>query len=86
MSKARNRIRLDVATPGESGVPLLTTGEVAKHLGVSLRYVTVLIDKGKLMGIRLPYSNHRRVHPAALKDFEERHGFTKARGVKRTGD
>lgn len=83
MSKARNRIRLDVATPGESGVPWLTTGQVARQLGVSIRYVAELIDKGKLLGIRLPYSNHRRVHPAALKDFEERHGFSSARGDKK---
>lgn len=81
MSRARNRIgRVD--TEGELGVRWLTTGEISKRLGVSSRMVTKWIDEGRLIGIRLPGSRDRRVHPSALEAFEREYGFDRARGKR----
>lgn len=64
------------ATAGE---PALTTGEAAKRIGCTLRYVSILIDSGKLIGYRLPYSKHRRIPAAALEDFLRHHGIRSQR-------
>ena len=85
MAKARNRLRLGVADPGEVGIRWLTTGEIAKRLGVADRTVSKWIDTGRLIGIKIPGSKHRRVHPDSLKEFENFYGFTKARGAKKAG-
>lgn len=79
MSRARNKIgRVD--TEGELGVRWLTTGEISKRLGVAMRTVAKWIDEGRLVGIRLPGSRDRRVHPSALEAFEREWGFDRARG------
>lgn len=79
MSRARNKIgRVD--TEGELGVRWLTTGEISKRLGVAMRTVSKWIDEGRLVGIRLPGSRDRRVHPSALEAFEREWGFDRARG------
>lgn len=81
MSRARNKIgRVD--TEGELGVRWLTTGQVAKRLGVAMQTVSKWIDSGRLLGIRLPGSKDRRVHPSALEAFEREWGFDRARGKK----
>jgi hypothetical protein len=74
--KARNRIRPQVKCEGESW---MTTGQVANRLGVSPRSVAKWIDDGRLVGMRLPFSKDRRVHPDVVAEFEERHGFNRAR-------
>jgi excisionase family DNA binding protein len=58
------------ATAGE---PALTTAEAAMQIGCTPRYVARLIDEGKLIGYRLPYSTHRRVTAASLADFLAHH-------------
>jgi excisionase family DNA binding protein len=73
--KARNLIRPSTAGPDQ----WLTTGAVAKRIGCSVRYVCKLIDQGRIIGIRLPYSKHRRVHHSALQDFIEHHGVIRVR-------
>lgn len=65
------------ATAGE---PALTTTEAARRIGCTPRYVCILIDTGKLIGYRLPYSKHRRIPAAALEDFLKHHGI---RGVRK---
>ncbi len=78
--KANSRLRPEAE--GELGVKWMTTGQVARRLGVSCRTVQKWIDAGWLVGLQLPHSLDRRVHPAALKEFEDRNGFTRARGGK----
>jgi excisionase family DNA binding protein len=58
------------ATAGE---PALTTAEAARRIGCSPRYVCILIDRGRLIGYRLPYSKHRRITAASLEDFLRHH-------------
>ena len=58
----------------------LTTGQVARRLGVSQRTAAKYIDEGRLLGMRLPMSRARRVHPDALREFCKREGFDRARG------
>lgn len=67
---------------GQLGVKWFTTGQIATRLGVSARMVTKWIDDGRLVGIRLPGSRDRRVHPSALEQFEREHGFDRARGKR----
>jgi hypothetical protein len=86
MSSARNKLRLDVTKPGEMGVHWWTTGQVGQHFGVSAKTVCQWIDRGLLIGIRLPGSKDRRVHPSAIAKFEEEQGYTRARGAKRAGE
>ena len=64
----------------ELGVDWLTTGQVARRMGVSAATVSKWIDAGRLLGMRLPCSKARRVHPDALKEFAKREGFDRARG------
>jgi excisionase family DNA binding protein len=82
MAKARNKIRVDVAVPGRLGVKWLTTGQIAARLGVAQRTVVKWIDSGRLIGIRLPGSRDRRVHPDALDEFQRHYGFDRARGMR----
>jgi excisionase family DNA binding protein len=74
--KARNLIRPASKGPDQ----WLTTGAVAQRIGCSVRYAARLIDKGRIIGMRLPNSKHRRVHHSALQDFLEHHGVIRARG------
>jgi hypothetical protein len=85
MPRARNKIRLDSAVPGDMGVRWWTTGEVARHFGVATRTVSKWIDSGIMIGIRLPKSRERRVHPNAIREFEAWYGFDKARGSRKAG-
>lgn len=85
MPRARNKIRLDSAVPGDMGVRWWTTGEVARHFGVAVRTVSKWIDSGIMIGIRLPKSRERRVHPNAIREFEAWYGFDKARGSRKAG-
>ena len=78
--KARDRLNPQFDASGDFGVKWLSTGQVAKHLGVSAHMVSRWIDEGKLPGVRIPYSQHRRVHPAALEQFAKDHGYYKASG------
>lgn len=82
MARARNRIRTDLKVPGKLGVKWLTTGQIASHLGVAVRTVSKWIDSGRLIGIRLPGSRERRVHPDALDEFQRHYGFDRARGMR----
>jgi excisionase family DNA binding protein len=68
--------------PSSVSSKLLSTGDVAQRLGVSVGMVVKWIDAGQLLGMRLPGSRDRRVHPDSLKEFEEREGFSRARGHK----
>lgn len=79
-NKARSRVPLDFK--GDMNVRWMTTGQVAKYFGVAPGTVTKWIDSGMIAGMRLPGSKDRRVHPAAVHEFEERMGFAKARGKK----
>lgn len=54
---------------------LIGTTEVAMLLGVSIRTVSKLIDRGTLPGLRLPHSRHRRVYREELERFAEKYGF-----------
>lgn len=56
-----------------------TTGQVAARLGCATRTVTKWIDAGRLVGIRVPGSRDRRVHINALREFERREGYDRAR-------
>jgi excisionase family DNA binding protein len=82
MPKARNMIRVNTDSPGALGVRWLTTGQIASRLGVSQRMVAKWIDDGRLIGIRLPGSRDRRVHPDVLEEFQRHYGFNRARGVR----
>jgi excisionase family DNA binding protein len=81
-SKAKSNIAGKPSAVGEVGVKWLTTGQIARRLGVSVGMVTKWIDSGRLIGIRLPGSKDRRVHPVALADFERRYGIDRARGTQ----
>lgn len=75
--KAINRIR---PVKDCVGADWMTTGQIATRLGVSARLVAKWIDTGQLVGFKVPYSTHRRVHRQMLEEFENRHGFNRARG------
>lgn len=79
MSRARSRVQL-LKDEGGLEVRWFTTGQIARRLGVAQRTVTKWIDSGRLIGIRLPGSRDRRVHPVALEQFEKENGFDRARG------
>jgi len=79
-NKAKSKIQTRLSEEGEMSVSWLTTGQAARRLGVSPKTVTKWIDSGALRGMKLPFSNDRRVHPQALEDFEREHGFDRARG------
>lgn len=80
MRKARSNI----PAPGTQPLPATdrewwTTGRIAKRLGCSARTVSGWIDSGRMVGIRVPGTKDRRVHIAALRDFERRYGYDRAR-------
>jgi len=52
-----------------------TTGRIAKLLNVAPRTVATWIDKGELVGFRLPSSKDRRVSKKDLFDFIKSHGI-----------
>lgn len=85
MPRARNKIRLDAAVPGDMGVRWWTTGDVARHFGVASKTVSKWVDEGIMKGIRLPGSRDRRIHPQAIVEFEQWYGFDKARGARKAG-
>lgn len=78
--QARSKIPLHIET-ADMTADWLTTGQVARRLGVSARTVSGYIDSGRLLGMRLPMSKARRVHPDALREFAKREGFDRARGM-----
>jgi excisionase family DNA binding protein len=82
MPTARNMMKVNIDTPGELGVKWMTTGQIATLLGVSQRMVSRWIDEGRLIGIRLPGSRERRVHPDVLREFQRYYGFDRARGMR----
>jgi excisionase family DNA binding protein len=82
MAKARNMIKVNIDSPGELGIKWMTTGQIAKRLGVSQRMAARWIDEGRLIGIRLPGSRERRVHPDVLAEFQRHYGFDRARGMR----
>ncbi len=54
---------------------ILTTGKVARSIGMSVRTVCRLIDTGFLKGWRIPGSEHRRVSRDDLEEFMRLHGI-----------
>lgn len=81
MSKARSRLRAPVECP--HAAKWLGTTQIALALGCSPKWVANLIDRGTLVGMRMPNSKHRRVHPAVLEEFMQRHGYHRATGRPR---
>lgn len=81
-NKAKSRIQPPLSEEGEMNVRWLTTGQVAKRLGVAAKTVSKWVDSGAMRGIRLPFSKDRRVHPQALAEFEKLHGYDRARGKR----
>jgi len=53
----------------------LSTGQVARRCGVSVRTVSKWIDRGLLRGYKLPGCGHRRVYPRDLRVFMLAHGM-----------
>lgn len=47
----------------------MTTGEVARLLGININTVIKWFDEGKIKGFRLPSSSDRRIPISALKSF-----------------
>jgi excisionase family DNA binding protein len=62
-----------------AGEPALTTAQAARLIGCTPRYVARLVDSGRLIGYRLPYSSHRRISAASLEDFMQHHGIRRRR-------
>lgn len=60
--------------PPRPSDPLLTTGEVATRLGVSLRTIQLWAKDGKLPGCTTP-GGHRRFRLSAVAAFAEAHGM-----------
>ena len=61
----------------------LTTGQVAKLMSLSQRFVCCLCDSGKLPCVKVPRvkvpgnGHDRRIHQADLAEFCTRHGYTR---------
>lgn len=55
--------------------PILTTGRVARLLGVCARTVAKLLDGEHLHGWRIPGSGHRRVALAEVERFAREQGI-----------
>lgn len=79
-------MRANSNLPGPGNEPLpetdrewWTTGQVARRLGCAPRTVCDWIDGGRLVGIRVPGTRDRRVHINALREFERRNGYDRAR-------
>lgn len=58
---------------------MLTTGQVARVMGVSVRIVANWISRGELKGFRIPGSRHRRVEEKHLKEFMKVLGVSEER-------
>ena len=54
---------------------ILTTSQVSRTIGMSVRTVCRLIDSGMLRGWAIPGSKHRRVARADLESFMADHGI-----------
>lgn len=78
--KARSRLMHPLDVPCDRIAKWLTTGDVAARLGISKNHAARLIDQGIILGVRIPESLHRRVHPDVLAEFERTRGYKRARG------
>ena len=58
---------------------MLSTGEVAKVLGVSVRKAVQLIDSKIIKGWKIPGSQHRRVEEKNLREFMREFGISEDR-------
>lgn len=56
--------------------PILSTGDVARALGVSTHTVANQVDKHEIPGFKIPMSHHRRVDVRACVEQFERAGET----------
>jgi two-component system OmpR family response regulator len=56
----------------------LTTGDCSRITGLSQQTIIRAIDKGLLVGFRVPGSKHRRVTKESLKSFAELNGMPEA--------
>lgn len=63
------------------GKNILTSGDIAKLLGVSPRTVCKLIDGGDLPGFRIPGSKHRRVPLSNYNAFAVAKGLPLCTGI-----
>ncbi len=58
---------------------VMTSGEVAKVMGINMRTVIRLIDSGKLKGFKIPGSKHRRVEEKHLRELMQELGISEDR-------
>ncbi len=58
---------------------ILSTGQVARVMGVATRTVTGWIDSGELKGWKVPGSRHRRVEEKHLREFMKDLGVSEER-------
>ena len=58
---------------------ILTTGQIAKVMGVSMRKVVEWIDNKQLKGFIIPGSTHRRVEERYLREFMRTLGVSEDR-------
>ena len=58
---------------------ILTTGQVARVMGVSMRTVVRWIDQKQLKGFVIPGSQHRRVEEKHLREFMKELGVSEER-------
>lgn len=58
---------------------MLTTGQVARVMGVSMRVVAGWIGRGELKGFTMPGSRHRRVEEKHLREFMKVLGVSEER-------
>jgi two-component system response regulator RpaA len=65
------------STPVPNGAPaeVFSVGAVARLCHVAQRTAQKWVDRGKLLGYRLPGCQHRRVRAADLVTFMKAHGF-----------
>jgi|CXWL01.1.fsa_nt_gi excisionase family DNA binding protein len=54
---------------------VLTTGAVAKLIGLSTKKVSQLVDAGKLKGFKIPGSTHRRIARDEFEKFCAQYGI-----------
>jgi excisionase family DNA binding protein len=54
---------------------VMTTGDVARFLGVGQQTVIRWINNGMLIGWLIPGSSHRRVYRSDLMEFMEKNGI-----------
>ena len=74
--KARSLLRPSGESRAQvSDEPPLTTTQAARLVGCSARYMARLVDSGRIIGYRLPYSKHRRICASSVRDFIVHHGI-----------